>query len=114
MSSNVGDLVRSALRDGDEHGVKYVRERHLPVERFTDLVDETYAYAWEHGGDDGAGWRLFPGGVLPWWASECDLTSEERGRLFSLRSDVVRALSARGVVERAHPRDTRLRVRRDV
>lgn len=110
--STVGDLVRTALRHGDEHGVHFVRRQHLPPDRFAELANLTHHHAWDHGVDDGSGWRIYTDGINSWWSTEAGLSNEELSWLRGLRSDVVRWLANQGLVERAHPQATPLRVQR--
>jgi hypothetical protein len=47
----VEDLLREALRNGDEQGWAQVRGRHLPNDLMADLAKQTHLYALEHGPD---------------------------------------------------------------
>jgi|ERR1039457_984773 hypothetical protein len=110
----VADLLRGALRRGDEQGRAQIRSQHLPHDVVADLVRQTYHYALEHAaGDSSGGWLIFREGIASWWCEEAGLTDDEFGRLFHLRTDVVKLLTEQGLAERRHPRSTLLYVRRD-
>jgi hypothetical protein len=110
----VADLLREALRNGDEQGRAQIRGQHLPEDLMADLVKQTYRYALEHAsGDPADGWLTFREGIEPWWREAADLTDDEFGRLFHLRTDVVRRLTEQRLAYRRHPRSVVLHVRRD-
>jgi hypothetical protein len=109
----VKDLLREALRNGDEQGRAQVRGRHLPDGLIADLAKQTHLYALEHAADATPdGWLIFREGIASWWCRAADLTDEEFRRLYMLRADVVKRLTEQGLACRRHPRATPLYVRR--
>lgn len=110
----VADLLREALREGDEDGRTQIRSQHLREDDVADLVKQTHQYALEHAaGDSSGGWLIFREGIASWWCEEAGLTDDEFGRLFKLRTDVVKLLTEQGLAERRHAQSTLLYVRRD-
>jgi hypothetical protein len=110
----VADLLRGALRKGDEAGRTQIRSQHLPAEVLGDLAKQTHQYALEHAsGDSSDGWLIFREGIAHWWCEAADLTDAEFGRLYMLRADVVKQLTEQGLACRRNPRSTLLYVRRD-
>jgi hypothetical protein len=79
---------------------------------FDQITQLTHQHAWDHGAEesDTAGWRRYPGGILPWWAEEENLDLESKKRLFNFRSDVVRHLEDQGRARRDNPQSTHLNV----
>lgn len=111
---SVADLLRRALQIGDEGGRVQIRLQHLPDDVGADLVNQTHQYALAHAtGDSTDGWLTFRGGIERWWCEAAGLTKAEFGRLFHLRTDVVKRLTDQGLACRRHPRSTLLYVRRD-
>ena len=88
--STLADLLREVLRSGDESGVVYVQNPHVPEETFTRLAYLTHDHAFNAGKEgSSAGERIYEGGILPWWRDEGRLSEQEAARLHRLRSDVV-------------------------
>ena len=109
--STLADLLREVLRSGDESGVVYVRDTHVPEETFARLAYLTHDHAFDAGKEgSSAGERIYEGGILPWWRDEGSLSEQEAARLFHLRSDVVDWLEEQGLARRPHPRSTPLQV----
>jgi hypothetical protein len=109
----VEDLLREALRNGDEHGRAQVRGRHLPDDLMADLAEQTHLYALEHAADPTPdGWLVFRDGIGSWWCQAAGLTDEQFRRLYMLRADVVKRLTEQGLAYRRNPRATPLYVRR--
>ena len=110
----VADLLREALRSGDEQGRTQIRSRHLPDHVVADLAQQTYEYALEHASEgSGDGWLICRETIAPWWIEAADLTDDEFRRLYMLRADVVTRLTDQGLAHRRHPRPNLLYVRRD-
>ena len=107
----IADLLREALRHGDEQGRTQIRGKHLPEHLFTELAEQTHRYALEHGEDAGEGWLSFKDGISGWWTRAGDLAPGEFNRLYMLRADVVKLLTEQGLAYRPNPRSTRLHVR---
>jgi hypothetical protein len=61
----VEDLLREALRNGDEQGRAQVRGRHLPDDLMADLAKQTHLYALEHAADPTPGRVAELSGRLP-------------------------------------------------
>ena len=92
----VEDLLREALRNGDEQGRAQVRGRHLPDDLMADLAEQTHLYALEHAADPTPdGWLVFRDGIGSWWCHAAGLTDEQFRRLYMLRADVVKRLTER-------------------
>jgi hypothetical protein len=110
----VADLLREALREGDEQGRTQIRGQHLRDDVLADLAKQTHLHALKHAAEDSSdGWLIFREGIQPWWRAEAGLTQDECGRLFHLRTDVVKRLTEQGLASRRHPRSTSLYVRYD-
>lgn len=105
-------LLREALRHGDEQGRTQILGKHLPEHLFADLAAQTHRHALEHAEDSGGGWLIFREGIGGWWIRAGDLTDGEFNRLYMLRADVVKHLTAQGLAYRGNPRSTLLHVRR--
>ncbi len=111
---SVADLLRRALREGDEQGRTLIRSQHLPDDVMADLAKQTHQYALEHpAGDSSDGSLVFRGGIGPWWCEEAGLTDDEFRRLYKLLTDVVKRLTEQGLAYRRPPHSTWLYVRRD-
>jgi hypothetical protein len=111
---SVADLLRRALREGDEQGRTLVRSQHLPDDVMADLAKQTHQYALEHtAGDSSDGWLVFRAGLTPWWCEAAGLTQDEIERLYKLLTDVVKRLTEQGLAYRPHPQSTWLYVRHD-
>jgi hypothetical protein len=108
----VADLLREALRRGDEQSRSQIRGRHLPERLWDDLASQTHRYALEHSEDAGSGWLVFKEGISGWWTREGGLADGEFNRLYMLRADVVKRLTEQGLALRQSPRSTPLYVRR--
>ena len=108
----IADLLREALRHGDEQGRTQILGKHLPEHLFADLAAQTHRYALEHAEDTGEGWLTFKEGISGWWTRAGDLANGEFNRLYMLRADVVKRLTEQGLAYRPNPRSTLLHVRR--
>jgi hypothetical protein len=108
----IADLLREALRHGDEQGRIQIRGKHLPEHLFADLTAQTHRYALEHAEDAGEGWLTFKEGIEGWWTRAGDLANGEFNRLYKLRTDVVKRLTDERLACRPNPRSTWLHVRR--
>jgi len=109
---DIADLLREALRHGDEQGRTQIRGKDLPEYLFADLAAQTHRYALEHAEDAGEGWLIFREGISGWWTRAGDLAHGEFSRLYMLRADVVKRLTEQGLACRPNPRSTLLHVRR--
>lgn len=110
---SVEDLLREALREGDEQGRTQIRSHHLRDDVVADLVEQTYQYALDHAaGGSSDGLLIFREGIAPWWREAAGLTDDEFRRLYMLRADVVKRLTEQGMAYRRNPRSTLLYVRR--
>jgi hypothetical protein len=108
----LADLLHEVLQIGDVNGVTQIRRRHLPDAVMAELVKQTHEHALANAaGDAPDGWLAFRGGIEPWWRDAGDLTKDEFGRVFHLRTDVVEQLTTQGLAYRRHPRSTLLYVR---
>jgi hypothetical protein len=108
----IGDLLREALRHGDEQGRTQIRGKHLPEGLFADLAAQTHQHALEHAEGAGDGWLTFNEGIEGWWTRAGELADGEFSRLYKLRTDVIKRLTEHGLAYRPNPRSTLLRVRR--
>lgn len=109
----VADLLRTALRIGDEQGRVQVKGEHLPDDVMADLVTQTHLYALEHADEAADGWLVFREGIASWWCQAAGLPKGDFDRLYKLRTDVVKRLEAKGLAQRRHPRSVPLYVRRE-
>lgn len=110
----IADLLRDALREGDEQGRTQIRSRHLPGDIVAELAKQTYQHVLNHAaGESSDGWLIFRGGIEAWWRDEAGLTKGEFSRLFHLRTDIVKRLTEEGLACRSRPRSNLLYVRRD-
>jgi hypothetical protein len=108
----VADLLRRALREGDERGRTLVRGQHRPEYVMADLAKQTHQYALEHAaGDSSDGWLVFRGGITSWWREAAGLTDDEIRRLYKLVTDVGKRLTEQGLAYRPYPQSTWLYVR---
>jgi hypothetical protein len=111
---SVADLLRRALREGDEQGRTLVRSQHLPDDVMADLAKQTHQYALEHAaGDSSDGWLVCRDGFGRWWCEAAGLTQDEIERLYQLLTDVVKRLTEQDLAYRPHPHSTWLYVRHD-
>ena len=100
-------LLRDVLRIGDVNGVTQIRRRHLPEGVMAELVKQTHEHALANAtGGAADGWLTFGGGIEPWWRDAGELTKDESGRVFHLRTDVVEQLTMQGLAYRRHPGST--------
>ena len=109
---SVADLLREALRHGDEQGRSLILGKHLPEGLFADLAAQTHRYALEHAEDAGDGWLIFKDGIYGWWTREGGLADSDFSRVFHLRTDVVKRLMDQGLAWRRHPQSVPFYVRR--
>ena len=110
----VADLLRRALREGDEQGRTQIRSHHLPDDLVADLAKQTHQHALKHAaGDSSDGWLVFRDGIEPWWRKAAGLTDDEFTQLYKLVTDVVKRLTEQGLAERRPPHSRLLCVRRD-
>jgi hypothetical protein len=65
-------------------------------------------------GDSPDGWLTYKEGIAGLWREVASLTKEEFGRLFHLRTDVVKQVSEQGLVYRSGPQSNLLYVRLDL
>jgi hypothetical protein len=108
----LADLLHEVLRIGDVNGVTQIRRRHLPEGVMAELVKQTHEHALANAaGAAAGGWLTFRGGIEPWWRDAGELTKDESGRVFHLRTDVVEQLTMQDLAYRRHPRSTLLYVR---
>ena len=107
----IADLLREALRHGDEQGRTQILGKHLPAHLFADLTEQTHHYALEHAEDAGEEWLTFKEGISGWCIRAGDLDNGEFNRLYMLRADVVKRLTEQGLACRPNPRSTLLHVR---
>src|SRR5579859_6722748 len=90
----VADLLRRALREGDEQGLTQIRSQHLPDDVVADLAKQIHQYALEHvAGESSDGWLVCRDGIGPWWCEAAGLTEDEFRRLYKLLTDVVKRLT---------------------
>jgi hypothetical protein len=108
----VADLLREALRHGDEQRRIQVLGKHLPEGLFADLAAQTHRYALEHAEDAGGGWLIFKEGIYGWWTREGGLADSDFSRLFKLRTDVIKRLMDQGLAKRRRPQSVPFYVRR--
>jgi hypothetical protein len=108
----VADLLREALRHGDEQRRTQILGKHLPEGLLADLAAQTHRYALEHAEDAGDGRLIFKEGIYGWWTGEGDLAHSEFSRLVRLRTDVVKRLTDQGLAKRPHPQSVPFYVRR--
>lgn len=106
-------MLREVLRDADEQGRVQVSGKHLPDDVMRDLVQQTYLYALEHADESSDGWLVFREGIASWWCREAGLPKGDFGRLYKLRTDVVKRLEAERLAQRRNPRSVPLYVRRE-
>jgi hypothetical protein len=109
---SVADLLRRALQIGDEQRRVTIRRWHLPENLVSELASRTHEHAVAHADSADNGWLTFRDGIERFWSEEANLTKGEFGRLFHLRTDVVKQLTDWGVAYRSNPRSTVLYVRR--
>jgi hypothetical protein len=70
--------------------------RNLPDDLVHDLETQTHEYALAHATPGSPeGWLIFGDGIESWWTEAAGLTRPEFGRLFHLRTDVVKRLTDR-------------------
>lgn len=105
------DLLGEVLQIDDVIGVSQIRRRHLPEGVMAELVKQTHEHALADASGDSDGWLIFRGGIEPWWRDAGDLTKDEFGWVFHLRTDVIEQLRMQALAERRHPRSTLLYVR---
>jgi hypothetical protein len=100
----VADLLRRALREGDERGLTLIRSQHLPDDVMADLAKQTHQHALDNAaGDSSDGWLVFREGIGPWWCEAAGLTDDEFRRLYKLLTDVVKRLTEQRLAYRRPP-----------
>ena len=111
---SLAELLREALLAGDEQARIQVRRQHLPADVAAELdamTDERFLAG--AAGDSPDGWLTYKEGIEGLWRGAAGLTKDEFGRLFHLRTDVVKQLAEQGLVYRPGPRSNLLYVRLD-
>jgi hypothetical protein len=108
----VADLLREALRHGDEQRRVQIRGKHLPEGLFADLAAQTHRYALKQAEDAGDGWLIFKEGIYGWWTGKEGLPDSDFSRLYKLRTDVIKRLTDQGLAKRRHPQSVPFSVRR--
>src|SRR5580704_4552563 len=98
---SLADLLHEALRAGDEQGLTQVRRQHLPADVAVELEVATYEHALAGAaGVAPDGWLTYREGIEGLWRGAAGLTKGEFGRVFHLRTDVVKQLAEQGLVYR--------------
>lgn len=111
--SRIAPLLREVLDAGDKRGVQYLKGSHISETLLLEIAAITHVHMWQEASKLSQlyeGWRVHPGGILPWWTHEADLTREEAKRLHKFRSDVVDFLHEQVLAFRIHPQSAPLHV----
>lgn len=105
------DLLRLGLERADEQDrVRVPLKLYSPSEQ-DELLGLLHAYLWDTATPHDDQWHRSPGNIMTLWAELLGIGKETRTRLISLRIDLVKTLTARGVAYRTHPRSVPLLVR---
>jgi hypothetical protein len=105
------DLIRLGLKRADEQErIRVPLKLYSPSEQ-DELLGLLHAYLWDTAAPHDDQWHRSPGNIMTLWAELLGIGKETRMRLIPLRIDLVKALTARGVAYRTHPRSVPLLVR---
>jgi uncharacterized protein DUF3883 len=105
------ELLRSGLARADSLQRRQVRLAAYPAADQEELVTLLHAYLWDTAAPYDKDWYRSPGNIMTLWAELLEAEEPTRARLRPLRTDLVKALSTRGLVLRTHPRSAPILVR---
>lgn len=105
------DLIRAGLSRADELGRARVPLKLYPAEEQEELLTLLHAYLWDTAAPYDDDWHRSPGNIMTLWAELLEIGTETRHRLITLRTDLVKVLTERGLGYRTHPRSVPVLVR---
>lgn len=83
----------------------------FPADEQEELLGLLHAYLWDTAAPHDDQWHRSPGNIMTLWAELLQIGKETRERLIPLRTDLVKALTARGLGYRTHPRSVPVLIR---
>lgn len=110
-SARFADLIRAGLSRADELGRARVPLKLYPPEEQEELLTLLHAYLWDTAAPYDEEWHRSPGNIMTLWAELLQIDAETRHRLITLRTDLVKLLTERGLGYRTHPRSVPVLVR---
>lgn len=110
-NARLSDLIRAGLSRADELGRARVPLKLYPAEEQEELLTLLHAYLWDTAAPYDDEWHRSPGNIMTLWAELLEIGTETRHRLITLRTDLVKALTERGLGYRTHPRSVPVLVR---
>lgn len=110
-NTRLADLIRAGLSRADELGRARVPLKLYPPEEQEELLTLLHAYLWDTAAPYDDDWHRSPGNIMTLWAELLEIGTETRQRLITLRTDLVKVLTERGLGYRTHPRSVPVLVR---
>lgn len=104
-------LIRAGLARADAAGLARVPLKLYPPEEQEELLTLLHAYLWDTATPYDEDWHRSPGNIMTLWAELLEIGTETRHRLITLRTDLVKLLTKRGLGYRTHPRSVPVLVR---
>jgi len=105
------ELLRTGLRRADDEGRTRVPLKLFSAAEQDELLALLHAYLWDTAAPHDEQWHRSPGNIMTLWAELLEIGRETRERLILLRTEMVKALTARGLAYRTHPRSVPVLVR---
>ncbi len=105
------ELIRLGLSRADAQGRVRVPLKLYSEDEQDELLTLLHAYLWDTAAPHDEEWHRSPGNIMTLWAELLEIGKETRERLIPLRTDLVKALTARGLGYRTHPRSVPVLVR---
>lgn len=105
------ELLRVGLGRADDQRRSRVPLKLYSAAEQAELLTLLHAYLWDTAAPHDDQWHRSPGNIMTLWAELLEIGKETRERLILLRTEMVKALTARGLAYRTHPRSVPVLVR---
>jgi hypothetical protein len=99
----IADLVHEAPGQGDAQRRTQIRGSICRNTLFAHPTAQTERYALEHADDADEGWLISSECIAGWWNRAGHPADGEFSRLYMLRADMVKRLTAQGLARRPNP-----------
>ncbi|MEU4607428.1 DUF3883 domain-containing protein [Kribbella sp. NPDC023972] len=104
-------LLRTGLARADAEGRARVPLKLFSPAEQDELQALLHAYLWDTAAPHADDWHRSPGNIMTLWAELLEIGSSARHQLIPLRTELVKALTDRGLAYRTHPRSVPVLVR---
>lgn len=104
-------LIQLGLKRADEQARAGVQLKLYSSGEQEELLELLHAYLWDTAAPHDNEWHRSPGNIMTLWVELLEIGKETRDRLIPLRTDLVKALTARELGYRRHPRSVPVLIR---